>query len=671
MEPGGGPTMKMHGDSGRLSAILLALGFFLTLSAPVSALTQLTWDRIEVDAHLDDAGALHVRERMFVTVEGSMTTVGRIIGTSTDQVFVLRRLVREEGGRETEFAGSGWQQKDRYMWRDQKLTWWIREVTDPEWEKQTLMYRMEYELRNALAPAWDIPATPDPFLYSLNRYPRFFERLAATLVAWGQAPASFDRRYLLEHDVILPQFPEWPVKEFFYTLRYSDAWRRVHPDAEIGHATPGIDYRVTQRLDYLAPGWPPAVQWWKPATRVGSILGLGAMAALLWATFAAGAIRRWGLIPPSPDRRWFEEHIGSQPPEILARNLGKYWASQFVAPFLERLRATRVFAVHSVPAPDMESAPSVDLELLRDPATLQPHERLMMAALFPQGPKSSSALLARFYGKQGFSPGAALDDAINPPLDQLKGAKPAQPPSHPLFWRIVRRLSPWVCCNAAALLVVDSIQDPWPMGLFLTCWHFILAAVFALVVGARIHRLSSGGTAALMMGVAVFLAFTAAVSIHFSRNIPITAPGSACVALVALWIIGALLYSGVGKLAGAPQQRMVTLGALYARRELRKPQPGLDNGWIPHLALLGLELEVAKWRERHAAAGLITSALPASAEPGGSSARPFTGLRPFSEKAEWIGGLYVPSEEERKEEEEAAREDEEDERNEQRKADGQ
>jgi hypothetical protein len=115
---------------------------------------------------------------------------------------------------------------------------------------------------------------------------------------------------------------------------------------------------------------------------------------------------------------------------------------------------------------------------------------------------------------------------------------------------------------------------------------------------------------------------------HLFESVPLTAPGSAGLALVAGWSVGALLYGAqdVERSARARQKRIAVLGARYARRELGKPQPRLDDTWIPHLAALGLEPQVASWRERHAAAGPIETARPVSAGSGFEVARPFTGI---------------------------------------------
>ena len=635
------------------AALLVALLLGLALDQPAFALSQLTWERIDVDAHLLNTGALHVSEWMSVRVVGNMTMLDRRVATSTDQAIVLRRLVREEGGEERELAGGGFDQKDRYMWRDQTLTWWMKDATEPEWRGQTLVYRFEYELRNALAPAWDIPAGTDPLLYSRDTFPRFFARLGATMAARWQAPASIVRRYRLDHDVIFPRFAETEMKEFRYTLRYDDAWRMVHPEAEIGRATPGSDYRVTQLLDRLAPGWPPAIDLWRPATRVGSIFGFAALAALLWATFAAGAIRRWGLIPPRLDHRWFAEHVGSRGPEMVARVLGRGGMPRFVAPFLGRLCASGVIAVRSEPAAHRESGRTIHLQLLRDPATLQPHERLMMGALFPQGPASGSALLDRYYAKPGFNPEKALAEAIDHDLEQSEEAEHAEPPGRSSFWRLVRRLSPWVCWSAAALLLLDAFHAQPPMALILTSFPLVFVVAFLPQFIFRFETPSSGGIAALVTLVPVIVAAMTVVSMHLFENVPLTAPGSAGLALVAVWSVGALLYGAqdVERSARARQKRIAVLGARYARRELGKPQPRLDDTWIPHLAALGLEPQVASWRERHAAAGPIKTARPVSAGPGFEAARPFTGIAPFPAEEGWVYALYVPSEKEREEEE--------------------
>ena len=641
------------------AALFLALLFASALNQTARGL-HLTWDRIEVDAHLDNAGALHVRERMFVTVDGKTPSLERKIATSTDQVFILQRLVREEHGRETEFT-DGWDQKDRYMWRDQTLTWWIRNATDPDWNEQPLVYRLDYELRNALAPAWDIPAGPGSFQYSRDRFPHFFPRLGVTLSAWARAPASLNRRYRLEHDVIFPWFSEREREELKYTLRYDNAWRRVHPRSDIGRGTRGSDYRVTQLLDYLAPGWPPAIELWKSATRVGSIFFFVTLAMLMWIVVAVSLIRRWGLVPQRRDRRWFEEHIGSKNPEIFAWQLGHGGLSRFLTLLLGRLRISGVFSVRTDPAANEERAPTVHLRLLRDPATLPPLERLMMTAIFPEGRESGSALLARHYAGPGFSPEDALEEAID--VGHGEHGEDAGPAPQSLMRRLIRALLPWVSLGAIVLLVLDSVYGPRPMELVLACFPFLAVAMLVAAIlpqlTSRFELLSSGAIAALVTLVPVIVATFAVLAVHFYRNTPLTAYGSAAVALIALRSIAALLSCARGdeNPARAPQKRIAALGARYARRELRKSRPNLDDQWIPHLLALGLAPQIAAWRARRVAGDPINRSIPVSSGPEFVHARPFTGVPPFPTEEEWIYALHVPSEEERREEEAAEAEE--------------
>ena len=132
--------------------------------------------------------------------------------------------------------------------------------------------------------------------------------------------------------------------------------------------------------------------------------------------------------------------------------------------------------------------------------------------------------------------------------------------------------------------------------------------------------------------------------------------GSAAVALIALGSIAALLSCARGdeNLDRAAQRRIAALGARYARRELRKPRPNLDDTWIPHLLALGLAPQVASWRERRVAGGPISWSIPVSTGPAGP---PFTGVAPFPTDEEWISALYVPSEDDRREEEAAEAEE--------------
>jgi hypothetical protein len=71
-------------------------------------------------------------------------------------------------------------------------------------------------------------------------------------------------------------------------------------------------------MEFLPPGRPTAIDWWKPTVRAGSIVLVAFAALVLSLIYLVGEIRKRGLSTPRIDHTWFAENIARQPPEILA-----------------------------------------------------------------------------------------------------------------------------------------------------------------------------------------------------------------------------------------------------------------------------------------------------------------------------------------------------------------
>jgi hypothetical protein len=295
--------------------ILETILVLLCLASPAKADWDKAWQRFEIHAHLDNAGKVEIGQRMTARLVGDMTTLECPFSTAPDQTIVLRRLVREHEEGETELVKGDERERDRYDWRDNVLTWGIKPPGDG-WEGDTIVFRVEYELRNALAPTWDIPISPERF-GSWGEFWHFPVRLRDAFSAWRDAGSNIGRRYRYEHEVLFPRFPASGPSETNYTLKYDEAWRRVHPDADLGRGSPEC-YRVSQLMEFLPPGRPTAIDWWRPAVRAGSIFLVAFAALVLSLVYLVGEIRKRGLSMPRIDHMWLAENSARQPPEILA-----------------------------------------------------------------------------------------------------------------------------------------------------------------------------------------------------------------------------------------------------------------------------------------------------------------------------------------------------------------
>jgi len=606
----------------------------LCLASTAKADWDKAWQRFEIQAHLENAGRVEVSQRMTARLVGDMTTLECPFSTAPDQKIALRRLVREHEGGETELIKGDERERDRYDWRENVLTWGIKAPGD-QWQGETIVFRVEYELRNALAPAWDIPISSERF-GSWGEFWHFPVRIRDAFSAWRDAGSGISRRYRYEHEVLFPRFPATGPSETNYTLKYDDAWRQVHPDTDLGRGFPEC-YRVSQLMEFLPPGRPTAIDWWKPVVRAGSI-GLVAFAALVLSlVYLVGEIRKRGLSTPRIDHMWFGENIARQPPEILA------WVSDgpvrsCFPDFLARLRNSGVIVVQNEPATEPDADPKVSMRLLIDPSALAPYEREVIADLFPDGPESGTEILAKRYADSGFDPGETLAVAVAKQFGETN-------PPQPLLWHALTLISPLLFIGGIGLVMFHVFQGNHDWHLCMNALIFAIAfAVIPAVLRAvsptfRVNRFAPLVPLAYS-GIAVIVL----VVLQFGTNIPLGVTASAGFALMFTCFIIAIFVSlrTAERPELARRKRDAALATNYAKRELRRATPALSNAWIPQLLALGLGEAIQRWRERPREGWTAPETHPTGLSP-------FTGSMQPQPEADWADALYILSEEDARE----------------------
>lgn len=595
------------------------LATLLALAGTALGQYSLEWTRFDIFAQLDNQGAAYVRETLTAKVNGRVPVLDRRLAWSTDQAIVIRKFVREMGREEMEIAD--------YIWRDGTLTWRIRDYDEPEWIDETLTYRLEYELRGAIAPAWDIPVGPGSFL-SRENFPHFRERWRETLAAWRE-PAQ---RYRFDHDVPFARFSSEGPRELNYTFKYDTAWKHPQPDAPLrARVTPDSDYRVTELRDYLRPGPPPAVALWKPVVRVGAIVVFTVLALGLWLIYALGEIRRHGLLGPRLDREWFQENIASIPAEILARDAGTTRHGAGFPLFLARQRLRGMIEVRDGLATDEDGEPEVHLRLLGEERSLPAFEREVLAKLFPNGRESGTTELRKVYAESGFDPEDALGEALDEREESLPASAP--PPQESIFWRLLGRLLVPIFGAAAALILVEACysdyNDSLEIAMYLPGGFLGLALLICLI------PMSTGGLGrALTALVPIAATLPGMLSLHFHHTLPLLPAGAAGLATLGLGCVLAwLLIRRSFDEGGTAQQRLAALGRRFVGRELQRRRPNLDDGWLLQIIALVGEGPLAKWRAR--------GANPADDLAPLGDHRPFTGNLSLAAEEGWAEALEV------------------------------
>ncbi len=625
------------------AAFLRFLALVLALGGTVQAQAIQEWPRWDVFARLDNDGAVSVVETLVAHVNGRAEMLDRLFAPGPGQEVVLRKIVRVENGQDLEVAD--------VRFSNNELFWRIKAENDPEWKDATLTFRLEYELRGAIQPAWDIPAGPGSFRWG-ETFPHFRERWRELWAAWRE-PAG---RYRFDHDVLFARFSSEGPREFKYTFGYDDAWKHPQPGAALAaRVTSGSDYRVTELRDYLRPGPPPAVAVWKSKVRVGSIAAFAVVALVLWFAFAVGEVRRRGWFGPRLTRAWFQENLAPLPAEILSRDAHTDHRVPGFPLLLARWRSRGVVEVYESAAARPDDDPVVHLRLLGNEAQLPAHERALLAKLFPQGGNISSTELQQKYAQEGFYPETMLDEA----LDEREAHSPTRArPDLTWFWKVGKRLVPLLLLGGFGLMVAeafrseynDSIEAAFYLGLWL---------VPAVVIAWNLPLALGGVAVSLALLVPVLTAIPGMISLHFFHTLLLLPEGSVGLALMAIGsVAGTLLAARLKAEHLTPERRRAVWAEKFVRRELRRARPNLDDSWLPQIVALGCAPTVVKWRTRRAPdAGEVPFTVPSGES---ESHRPFTGSVPLLEER-WAGALEVLSAEDRKdlaEEEEADGKDE-------------
>ena len=626
----------------------LFAAFLLVFACVCSAATgwEKAWQRFEVQAHLHDSGKVEISERVSIKLTNEVDALGRTLSTGNldeldlplptgpDQTIILRQLVREDAAGDQVLTKGDVRERDRYYWANGVLTWGVRSPGNA-WQGETVVFRVEYELRNALAPAWDIPIGRS-FFGERSDFWKYPERFRNARAAWKDAGNAIARRYRYEHEIRFAADPATGPITTTYTLHFDDAWVQVHPDAPFGTKMPQC-YRITQLMEFQQPGRPAALDQRKPAVRVGSLIAVAVAAALLCINFIIHELFKLGLIAPRIDTAWFTENIASQKSEVLAWITDNDRVAMCFPHFLARMRGSGMLSAQTESTRDSDGEPKVALRLLGNPAGLQPYERQVVESLFPNGSESGTDVLAKKYAEAGFNPEAVLADAVNA---QFAAASPTGEWMSPVTAWIVAVIG--LAGSALVFYAIGNAGLEWRLyfralgaGAVIGVAPIFLRAIPA-VRGSKLLILFTivwTALAVLLLGV-----------LHFGTNLPLTVFASGG---LGLYWIAALLFlflsmRTVENTAHARRKRETARAAIYARLQLLRPAPALSNAWLPQLRALGLGDAIKGWCERsrqQQIGGVPSPEFQATGLPR------FTGIPPVTHENEWTEALYISAKE--------------------------
>ncbi|MBV8517592.1 MAG: DUF2207 domain-containing protein [Acidobacteria bacterium] len=564
----------------RRTAVLL-----LFLASPLFGKT-LHWTSIDVDAHLDAEGYLHVVERQAMVFDGDWNGGERSFNLRGKQEITLNSVKRIDGGREIALEEGNLDAVDRYAFTSHGvLRWRSRLPSDPPFSNQELTYVLDYVESNVLVP-------------------------------------EGGTGYSLAHDFGLPE-RSGEVERFTLHVTFDPVWSGATPVALTReHLAPGEHVIVREQLTYAGARAPSGVAGVLPRwIGRGFLLGFLAIVALLVVSFIAGE-RPTGRFDKVEPR--FDPLLLELPPEIAGAAWDDDVGSAEVAATLARMTQEGKLATR-VDDDVLHLTLKVDRNSLRD------YEGALIAKLFFDGRiETDTDAIKKHYRSSGFDPGKAISDGV---LAQLQ-TRPEWQLTSPRFILGPRVL---VFLAAAAMVIVAGVRAPdepnrmaAALGGFLTFFF----AVFAWVIAASAARKAIAHTRGAFISATVGCTLASLPALLCCLNAstwglePLTIAGLTALALAVLWLAIDLM-----KIQDAPEKirfRKRIAGARdFFAQQLALPNPALRDEWFPYVLAFGLGKHVDRWFRAYGGASAHTMNTAtwssSSSSSSGSSGSSWTG----------------------------------------------
>jgi hypothetical protein len=585
----------------RMKSVIVAALCVLCQASSVSAQSRtLRWSHLAVTAHLDNEGRLHVQERHSIVFDGEWNGGERTFRQSLETVIQLERVSRvdESGNPIPMHEDKSLARVDDYGWANSNtLRWRSRLPSDPPFEHREITYLLEYTAANILIPGAD--------------------------------------SYLLDHNFGLPDL-EWPIDEYSVDLTLDPVWQPLEAIPQHitrSHRPHGENVTVASHLRHTGSTPPAAVNHGASAWLRYALLAL-LLAAPLWTGLQfrrrERAIGRLDPLPDSAvDRAWLETHILKFPPEVV----GAAWD--------DRTDAAEVAAVIARLVQEGKLSSRVEksgrkdelvLTLLRPKDSFDGYEASLVKALFFDGDTTSTERIKAHYKSQGFDPVSKIRAPLDRKAGELAGRngapKVARSPTVTLA--LAGGLLLGLGCLTGALNIIGALVSGC-----IVLLGYVGGFVGAVDYRRRLSRLAFFTVefipAILVIVVAPALLLMRVGGLRFNGAM------LGGIVLLSIAAVRSIFNLAMSRDAGECLQHRRRLAAArnYFARELRRPQPALDDSWFPYVLAFGLGADADRWFRSFGGtsaaatpAGTLGSPSPSShssSTTGGSGSRGWTG----------------------------------------------
>ncbi len=619
----------------RPGAPVLAAAFALAAAAPLQADE---WTLIDVKTRLANDGRATVVETHHIVLETTGRNTFRDFGRGVDQGIRLSAMTRigPDGEPHPLTKVETVTGPDEYTYYDRGHASFS---IPPLGERVSVEYRLEYQLIGAVAPAWAIAAGPGSRASSDQELFWPWERVGHIVADWRIAWPAMTTRYRFDHDVPLPdrEGPGHTFRQIDYRLEFDTAWRDIAPSQDVGNATHGA-FRTAKVFDYLLPGVPVHASTQPAAMRLSALLALPIAGTFGWAlVLAAGRVRRG----PTIDRAFVDSRFLSRAPEEIA-----FWVDDKrpeVADVLARLAGEAAISIHvDRPAGHTfeAAADGVPLRLhmrrVAADASLTAFERDLLDDVFGEARELTTESHRQRHAGREYRPEAFLERRLRDATLARDGANPGATAKGSAARWSPARLGLGLLFALGFVGVFRNVGPLFDVVPILGIWAFFTVAL----VNAWPTGWWYPGRPARGLLVSLVLLYAMQLTMLLMPNRPLPAEGWAASALVV--VAGYFLTLVRARMPGGRGGVIADLLSMraFARDQLRRPRPQLDDRWIPRLRALGLGRAVEAWRARYSGASAMP---PEHGDRPPITTAHFTGLAPapWAGPKGWAGALTV------------------------------
>src|SRR5262245_7759044 len=271
--------------SNRRTAVVCAL-LYLATARSVFAQRDLYWDRLDVEARLDDAGRLNVTETHAMVFTGDWNGGERTFNLRPGQQLIFTGMSRLVDGDLRALREDGrLANVDDYARTDLRtVRWRSRLGSAPRFARTPLTYVLRYQMSGVLAGSGD--------------------------------------RFVLNHDFAFPERAGM-IRRFAVRLVLDHVWQPpvpVRPEYTASGLEPGRGYVLTIPLRYTGTGRPVSLQGLSGQVvwiALAAVLGGTAIAVLAFFRRETSYGRFTPVTIDGVDDRWIAERILKYPAEVV------------------------------------------------------------------------------------------------------------------------------------------------------------------------------------------------------------------------------------------------------------------------------------------------------------------------------------------------------------------